>query len=121
MSIAESKTKVKKEEVLKTGISGFDNLFAGGGIPKGNAVLVAGGAGTGKSTLCRQICYNLISQSKKCMYVSCEETIERIEKSMLNFEWDIKKFMETGNFLIQKVNPLDILRMKFDNLVYGAR
>ena len=51
----------KKLEVLKTGISGLDNLFSAGGIPKGNSVLVAGGTGTGKSTLCRQICYNLIS------------------------------------------------------------
>ena len=106
----------KKDKILKTGIDGFDELFAEGGIPKGNAVLVAGSAGTGKSTLCRQICYNLVSQGKKCMYVSCEETIERIEKSMLNFGWDVKKFRESGNFLIQKINPLDILRMKFGSL-----
>ena len=62
----------KKEDVLKTGISGFDELFADGGIPNGNSVLVAGGPGTGKSILCRQICYNLILKGKKCMYVSFE-------------------------------------------------
>ena len=92
MNATEVKTKDEREEILKTGISGFDNLFAEGGIPKGNAVLIAGSAGTGKSTLCRQVCYNLVSQGKKCMYVSCEEPIDRIEKSMLNFGWDIKKY-----------------------------
>lgn len=106
----------KKEDVLKTGISGLDELFAEGGIPKGSSVLVAGGTGTGKSTLCKQICYNLVSKGKKCMYVSFEESIEKIEKSMQNFGWDVKKYIENGSLLIQKINPLDILRMKFGSL-----
>ena len=106
----------KKIDVLKTGISGFDELFAEGGIPRGNSVLVAGSAGTGKSIFCRQICYNLLSSGKKCMYVSFEESIDRIERSMLNFGWDVRGYRENGDFLIQKINPLDILRMKFGSL-----
>jgi KaiC/GvpD/RAD55 family RecA-like ATPase len=102
--------------VLKTSISGFDELFTDGGIPRGNSILVAGGPGTGKSILCRQICYNLVSHGKKCMYVSFEESKERIEKSMSSFGWDVKKYIDNGNFLIQKINPLDILRMKFGGL-----
>ena len=102
--------------MLKTSISGFDELFTDGGIPRGNSILVAGGPGTGKSILCRQICYNLVSHGKKCMYVSFEESKERIEKSMSSFGWDVKKYIDNGNFLIQKINPLDILRMKFGGL-----
>jgi KaiC/GvpD/RAD55 family RecA-like ATPase len=109
-------TKNVKDNVLKTDISGFDELFAEGGIPKGNSVLIAGGPGTGKSLLCRHICYNLISKGKKCMYVSFEESKERVIRSMENFGWDIKKFIENGDFLIQKINPLDILRMKFGSI-----
>ncbi len=113
----ENKIKVKKEEyVLKTDIKGFDELFAKKGIPKGNSILVAGGTGTGKSTFCRQICYNLVSKGKNCMYVSFEESIEKIERSMHNFGWDAKKYTEEGRLLIQKINPLDILRMKFGSL-----
>jgi len=114
------KTKVagKKKEytVLKTDIKGLDKLFAEGGIPQGNSVLVAGGTGTGKSTLCRQICYNMVSKGKKCMYVSFEESIERIERSMASFGWNVRKYIDNGSFLIQKINPLDILRMKFGSL-----
>ncbi|MCK4332687.1 MAG: hypothetical protein KAV40_03820, partial [Thermoplasmatales archaeon] len=62
-----------EDKVLKTDINGFDDLFAEGGIPKGNSVLVAGGTGTGKSTFCRQVCHSLISKGKNCMYVSFEE------------------------------------------------
>jgi len=106
----------KKDTILKTMVNGFDQLFLKGGIPKGNSVLIAGGPGTGKSTLCRQICFNLVTKGKKCMYVSFEESKERIVKSMENFGWNVLKYVENGNFLIQKINPLDILRMKFGSI-----
>lgn len=110
------KDEDKKENVLKTDVRGFDKLFLNGGLPKGSSVLIAGGPGTGKSILCRQICFNLVKKGKKCMYVSFEENKERIIKSMENFGWDVKKYIENGTLLIQKINPLDILRMKFGSL-----
>jgi len=108
--------KEEKSKVLKTDISGFDDLFAEKGMPQGSSVLVAGGPGTGKSTLCRQICYNLVSKGKKCMYVSFEENKERITKSMKKFGWDVESYIENGTLIIQKINPLDILRMKFGSI-----
>ena len=108
--------KDEKTEILKTKIDGFDELFKDGGIPKGNSVLVAGGPGTGKSTFCREICYNLVSENKHCMYVSFEENKDRVIKSMKSFGWDATKHIENGNLIIQKVNPLDILRMKFGSI-----
>jgi KaiC/GvpD/RAD55 family RecA-like ATPase len=106
----------KKEKILKTEINGFDKLFTKGGIPQGNSILVAGGPGTGKSTFCRQICYNLVSSGKNCMYVSFEESKERVIKSMEDFGWDANKFIESGKLIVQKINPLDILRMKFGSI-----
>jgi circadian clock protein KaiC len=104
------------EPILKTNIPGFDELFENGGIPKGNAVMIAGGPGTGKSTLCRQICVNQIHQGKRCMYVSFEEGKDRIIQSMQSFGWHVSDSVEQGDFLIQNINPLDILRMKFGSL-----
>ena len=115
----ESQTKTiedKKEKILKTSITGFDELFKEKGIPQGNSILVAGGPGVGKSTFCRQICYNIVKNGNNCMYVSFEESIERILRSMDRFGWDVKKYIEQGNLLIQKINPLDILRMKFGSI-----
>jgi len=104
------------QDILKTRIKGFDKLFSDEGIPKGNSVLIAGGPGTGKSTFCREICYNIVSKGKHCMYVSFEESKERIIKSMNKFGWDVEKYIENENLLIQKINPLDILRMKFGSI-----
>jgi len=50
------------------------------------------------------------------MYVSFEDNNERIIKSMNKFGWDIKQYMEQGKFIIQNINPLDILRMKFGSV-----
>jgi len=116
MDEQEETVRYKKEMILKTEIDGFDKLFSEGGIPQGNSILVAGGPGTGKSTFCRQICYNLVSNGKNCMYVSFEESKDRIIKSMESFGWNVKKFIEEGKLLIQKINPLDILRMKFGSI-----
>jgi KaiC/GvpD/RAD55 family RecA-like ATPase len=116
MADIKADTKTEEEQIMITHIPGFDELFAEGGIPKKNSVLVAGGTGTGKSTFCRQICYNLVTQEKHCMYVSFEESIEKIERSMNAFGWDAKKYVDSGHLLIQKVNPLDILRMKFGSV-----
>jgi len=104
------------QSVLKTNIPGFDDLFENGGIPKGNAVMIAGGPGTGKSTLCRQICVSQIKQGKRCMYVSFEEGKKRIIQSLKEFGWDVTDAVDRGDFLIQNINPLDILRMKFGSL-----
>lgn len=114
--VEQKQEKKKDDAVLKTHIQGFDELFAEGGIPRRNAVLVAGGTGTGKSTFCRQVCYNLVAQGKQCMYVSFEESLEKIERSMAAFGWNAKKYIEDGHLLIQKTNPLDILRMKFGSV-----
>jgi len=116
MSEDKVETKVKKEDTLKTEIDGFDELFDNKGVPKGNSVLVAGGPGTGKSTFCREICYNAVKNDKHCMYVSFEESKEKIIKSMASFGWDVKKYIEDGSLIIQKINPLDILRMKFGSI-----
>jgi circadian clock protein KaiC len=116
--MADIKPEKKRDEerIMKTHIPGFDELFAEGGIPKRSSILVAGGTGTGKSTLCRQICYNLVAQGKHCMYVSFEESQEKVERSMSAFGWDAKKYIDSGLLIIQKINPLDILRMKFGSV-----
>ena len=70
---------IDKESVkrLKTGIAEFDNVLGGGLIP-GMVSLIGGEPGVGKSTLLLQIASRL-SQEKKCLYVSGEESKEQIK------------------------------------------
>jgi len=91
---------------VKTGIDGLDKAL-NGGIPKGNIVLISGGAGTGKSTLCLQYLINGIEKFKeKGLYISTEQSRPEIAKTAASFGWDIDK-LEASNKL--KIAYFDIV------------
>ena len=89
------------KEYIKTGITGFDNLFSRG-IPKGSSVLVAGGTGSGKTNFCLNILSNQASQGKKCFYISFEESEERIKQHMRDFGWDPDRLINDGTLKIKR-------------------
>ncbi|NPA12390.1 MAG: DNA repair protein RadA [Aquificae bacterium] len=61
---------------LSTGIKTLDNAL-GGGIVKGQVLLVSGEPGIGKSTLLLQVCSN-VADKNKVMYISGEEAGHQI-------------------------------------------
>lgn len=72
-------------ERSKTGISGLDKAL-NGGIPQKNIVLVSGGAGTGKSTLCTQYIYNGAKLfGEKGLYISTEQSKAELFKASMNY------------------------------------
>jgi circadian clock protein KaiC len=96
----------------KSGIEGLDKAL-NGGFPKGNIVLVSGGAGTGKSTLAMQYLINGAKLfGEKGLYISTEQTRKEIMKTAASFGWDLESLeashmikivyfdvIETENFL----------------------
>jgi circadian clock protein KaiC len=112
-------SKALKKEYIKTGIEGFDKLFENG-IPKGASVLVAGGAGSGKTILCLQTLAHHASQGKKCLYMSFEESEEHLAQHMEDFKWKPKELIKKGNLLIRRFNPFDITR-SVDALLMKAK
>src|SRR3989344_2457803 len=85
-------------ERSKTGIDGLDTAL-NGGIPYGNVVLVSGGAGTGKSTLCLQYLVNGAKQfGEKGLYISTEQQKKEIYKTADSFGWDLAA-LEAANKL----------------------
>ena len=111
ISKLELKEKVRKgeKEYIKTGIPGFDELFEHG-IPKGNSVLIAGGAGSGKTILCLQTSVDKASRGKKCFYMSFEESEIKLMEHMEEFGWNPKELIKKGELKIQRFNPFDITR-----------
>jgi len=104
---------------VKTYIPGFDDLYEKG-IPKGSAILVAGGAGSGKTILNLQIIYNHASQGDNCLYMSFEESEKKLIQHMKDFGWDPEKYVKKGNLFIKRFNPFDITR-SVDALLLQAK
>lgn len=62
---------------IKTGINEFD-VSVGGGLVKGQSILIGGDPGIGKSTLLLQVSEKLSSSGIKVLYVSSEESLEQL-------------------------------------------
>ena len=86
-------------ERVKTGIEGLDKAL-NGGIPKKNIVLVSGGAGTGKSTLCMQYLVNGCKMGEKGLYISTEQNESELKKAASNFGWDLDSLVKSGKLKI---------------------
>jgi len=100
------KDKKAKKYVL-TGISGFDELFENG-IPTGSNILVAGGAGSGKTIFCLQTLQYHVSRGEKCFYMSFEESEKRLMEHMEDFGWNPEKLLASDNLKIKRYLPSDI-------------
>ncbi len=94
-------------EFIKTGIAGLDGMFRDG-IPANSTVLIAGGAGSGKTLMSLQILYNAAREGKKCFYMSFEESEERLKNHMSKFGWNLGD--KEKNLLIKRFNLFDITR-----------
>lgn len=107
------KDKSKKgkgvREYVRTGVPGFDDLFDSG-IPKGNLMIVAGGAGSGKTILCLQTLIDNAREGKKCLYMTLEESEDRLVQHMEDFGWNASELVKKGNLKIFRMNPFDITR-----------
>lgn len=107
---AELKAKTSgTQNYVFTGISGFDDLLTSG-IPSGSSLLVAGGAGSGKTIFCLQTLINKAREGKKCLYLSLEEREDKLIEHMEDFGFDVNGLIKKGKLKIARINPFDITR-----------
>jgi circadian clock protein KaiC len=114
-----NKPKIDSKEFIFTGIPGFDALLDNG-IPRGSSILLAGGAGSGKTIMALQVLYSHALKGDKCLYMSFEESEERLVRHMSQFGWDAQKLIQKGNLFIQRLNPFEITR-SVDALLMKAK
>lgn len=90
--------KKGKVERVKVGVGGVDRILEGG-IPKNNLVMIAGNCGTGKTTFALQYLIEGVKKGESGVFVSLEESPERLRRNAKLFGWDLEK-MEKENKLI---------------------
>ena len=89
---------------VKTGIAELDEMLRGGFMP-GDAVMVAGSAGSGKTTLGLQYLFNGVKLGEPGIYVTFEELPDQIYRDANNFGWDLRKMEEEGKFRVICTSP----------------
>ncbi len=97
------------EKWIKVGIPGFDDLFERG-TPKGTTNLVCGGPGSGKTIFCLQTLAYGASKGERGLFLSYEESPERLKNHMYEFGWDPDKLIDEGKLMIKRYDLYELRR-----------
>ncbi|MDB4870060.1 MAG: protein kinase [Gemmatimonadales bacterium] len=101
------KRKLAKPERQPTGVPGMDKMI-GGGIIAGDAVLLTGPAGSGKSTVATQFIVAGLAQGETGVIAVFEEYPEEYIARASARNPDIAKMLKAGKLEIIYLRPLDL-------------
>ena len=83
---------------VASGIEGFDGLVEGG-FPRGSMILVAGGAGSGKTVFASQYLYHGMSRlNESGIYLSLAESRNTYVRNMKRMGMDFEQYEQKGMF-----------------------
>ena len=79
---------------ISSGILDLDTMLGGGGFFQGSAVLVSGGAGTGKTSVAASFARQACSEGKHCLFCTSEESPSQVVRNMRSIGIDLAPLME---------------------------
>lgn len=85
-------------ERCATGIEGLDNIL-GGGIPRGNMILVSGSVGTGKTTLCLEFLVRGAERGERSLLISVTEASTKLIQNLSTFEFFRTELVDQGSLV----------------------
>jgi circadian clock protein KaiC len=94
-------------ELISVGIPGLDEML-GGGTLRGNAILVAGPVGSGKTSTAIQFLAEGIRRKEPGVLVIFEETVPKYLDQARSFGCDLEAMAREGLLEIVYVRPLDL-------------
>lgn len=92
---------------LSTGVPGLDEMM-GGGIPAGDAVMVAGPAGSGKTTFATQFAAEGLREGEAVVVVVFEEYPEEYLARAAGRNHGLEKLAAAGKLKVIYLRPLDL-------------
>lgn len=100
-------------ERVKTGITGLDDLIEGG-FPRGDTILIAGKAGTGKTIFVNQFLYKgAVEYGEPGVLVTLEEPSKMIKRNMMQFGMNLDKIIGEELLSIVDLSPAkEVQRVK---------
>src|SRR4051794_30706753 len=114
--VEEVQTTITRE-LISTGIPGLDEML-GGGTLRGNAVLVAGPVGSGKTTTAVQFIAEGANHGEPGVLVMFEETTPKYLDQAKTLGFDLEQMANAGLIEIVYVRPLDL---SVDEMLYAIQ
>jgi circadian clock protein KaiC len=108
---------------ISSGIPGLDELM-GGGIGAGEATVVLGPSGVGKTISGLRFVTEGIGQGHRCLYVTFQDTANQLVKMAAGFGWDLETAREKGQLMVHHVPlgelDLDLLTSRIRDELAGG-
>ncbi len=89
---------------VSTGLTALDDLI-GGGFRRASSVLITGGTGTGKTTLCSVMAQMACARNEKVLYISFEESEAALVSAMRSSGTDLSSTLALGQLRLLSAMP----------------
>ncbi len=96
-----------KRDRVTFGVTGLDSML-GGGIPRGEAALIAGSSGTGKTLLALHFMAEGARRGEPGVMVTFEENPQEHERKAAAFGWDLALWQRQGLLRTIYLRPMDL-------------
>jgi circadian clock protein KaiC len=111
---------VRSAKRLHTGVPGLDDMM-GGGIPEGDAVMLTGPAGSGKTTFASQFLAEGLWEGENCVVAVFEEYPEAYLARAKSGQIDFGEMIAAGRLAVMYLRPMtlsvDEMLVEFSNTV----
>ena len=87
---------------IDSGTPSLDKLMQGG-LPKGDATLVLGPSGAGKTIFCLRYVAEGLAKGERCLYITFQDTADQLVSMATGFGWDFETARATGQLEISHV------------------
>src|SRR5690606_32670221 len=102
--------------VIKSGLTGLDNLL-GGGISPGSSTLIAGPSGTGKSLLILQYICAAVERGEGAAWFVFDEELGSLFRRAKGIGVDLEAMAKYGKLFIEQVDAAEISPGEFTHRV----
>lgn len=92
-------------ECVSTGVDGLDEMLGLGGMFRGSVALVAGGAGTGKSSIGASFAKAACERGERSLYWAFEESPQQIIRNMNSIGIELASEVKDDRLRIESIRP----------------
>lgn len=105
--IAAEHRRESSRERMRSGLAGLDQLL-GGGVERGTSTLIAGAAGTGKSTIAALFCVRAAEEGKRSSLFIFDESLNTLFSRLDGLNINLKGHVESGLVSVTQVDPAEM-------------
>jgi circadian clock protein KaiC len=104
------------QERLQSGIAELDTLL-GGGLERGTSTLIAGGAGTGKSSLAAQFVAAAAARGQSGSLFIFDESVNTLLTRAESLGIALRDHVQSGRVVVHSINPAELSPGEFAHVI----